>query len=72
MTETFRTWLQYQIDRFDTNAYGLSRAIGVSHVTVGKWLKGTHGASPARVRRLLSILTLRIECDNGAITSITP
>jgi len=45
-------WLKQQMDQKNVNALGLSYAINVSHVTIGKWLKGTYTPKPANCRKL--------------------
>ena len=52
MESTISTWLEGQIQHVDTNPYGLSKAIGVSHVTVGKWLNGVYIPDPPNCRKL--------------------
>ena len=46
------TWLTTQLEIKNMNAQGLSHAIGVSHVTVGKWLRGTYTPDPENCRKL--------------------
>lgn len=45
-------WLKRQMDQKDVNALGLSYAINVSHVTIGKWLRGTYIPKPTNCRKL--------------------
>jgi len=47
-----QTWLKNQMDKHDINALGLSYAIEVSHVTIGKWIKGIYTPNPANCRKL--------------------
>ena len=45
-------WLKLRMNEKDVNALGLSYAINVSHVTIGKWLKGTYVPKPTNCRKL--------------------
>jgi len=45
-------WLKQQMDQRDTNALSLSYALRTSHVTIGKWLKGTYTPNPKNCRKL--------------------
>lgn len=54
MGETLSAWLRTHIQLFNTNPYGITRAIGVTPRTVYKWLDGTHIPSPDNCRKLAS------------------
>lgn len=47
-----KNWLKHQMEKHNTNALGLSYAIKVSHVTIGKWLSGTYTPKPSNCRKL--------------------
>lgn len=48
------SWLKEQMDRNNINALSLSYALHISHVTIGKWLKGTYTPSPRSCRKIAS------------------
>ena len=48
------SWLKEQMDRNNINALSLSYALRISHVTIGKWLKGTYTPSPRSCRKIAS------------------
>ena len=50
--DTISNWLTAQLQQHNLNALGLSYAIGVSHVTIGKWLKGIYTPNPANCIKL--------------------
>lgn len=56
--DTIATWLTLQLQHHDLNALRLSYAIGVSHVTIGKWLKGIYTPNSANCRKLARVFNI--------------
>jgi len=46
------TWLKTQMKIRNLNPQGISHGIDVSHVTVGKWVKGIYTPNPENCRKL--------------------
>lgn len=52
----FGKWLSDQMSREELNLVGLGELVGVSHVTIHKWMHGKAIPRDANVRRLASAL----------------
>ncbi len=57
----FGRWLEDQIARIDTNVVGLAKMIGVSHVSVSRWMSGIADPRPENVRAMARVFSVRPE-----------
>lgn len=54
----FSEWLNRYMEAEGLTQQAVGDAVGVAHVTVGKWQKGTHHPSPLLLRRLAEMAGL--------------
>ncbi len=70
MGNNFPTWLAQQMESHHLNASGLSYQLGVSHVAVGRWLRGERqpdDESVAKLARYFKVSTTEIYRHLGRI-----
>lgn len=69
-SSTFGRWLEAQIARLDLNISGLATLVGVSHVSVLRWMRGESEPRPDNIRALSRALGVPIEDVYGALGRI--
>jgi len=56
VSENFKVWLLYEIERRGWSYETLARKIGVTHSSVSQWVNGKYPPKPGQLRKLSEVL----------------